>query len=351
MITKVIDENSISVNSEDADDLLNLRRIIRKDDKIIGDTTRVIKQEKDYSRPDKGERVKIRISLTVEKISLDEVLDRLRISGTIIESSNEAVPHGSHHSLIVKINDSIVISKKKWLPFEKKLLESSKNQMGFVLIAIDTGDCGIARLRGTHLDLIPNMYSGSSGKRYKTNFKIEKFFEQIQQILPNILRQEDKIIIFGPGETKKRFANYIQKSPNMSKYKTQIVEGIDSGGEDGIYTFTRSKTMKEIMSDSKIAKASSIIDEVMLLANKKSRKFTMGLEETIYANQLSAVESIVFSDKAIQQNDEQKIIDFLNDAEIKGTEIYSVDSSTDIGLRVSGLGGIISLLRYAVEPT
>ena len=350
MITKVIDENSISINSEDADDLLNLRRIIKKNDKIIGDTTRVIKQEKDYARPDKGERVKIRISLTVEKISLDEVLDRLRISGTILESNNEAVPHGSHHSLIVKINDSIVVAKKKWLPVEKKILESNKNQMGFVLIAIDTGDCGIARLRGTHLDLIPNMYSGSSGKRYKTNFKIEKFFEQIQQILPTILKQEDKIIIFGPGETKKRFANYIQRSPNINKYKTQIVEGIDSGGEDGIYTFTKSETMKEIMADSKIAKASSIIDEVMFLANKKSRKFTMGLDETIYANQLGAVESIVFSDKAIQENDEQKIIDFLNDAEIKGTKIYSVDSSTDIGLRVTGLGGIISLLRYAVEP-
>ena len=351
MITKNVDENSISVISEDSDDLLNLRRIIKKDDKIIGDTTRVLKQEKDYSRPDKGERIKIRIAITVEKISLDEVLDRLRISGKIIESSNEAVPHGSHHSMIFKINDDIVISKKKWLSGEKNLLESSKNQIGFVLIAIDTGDCGIARLKGTHLELIPNLYSGSSGKRYKTNFKIEKFFEQVQQALSTVLKKDDKIIIFGPGETKKRFSNFIQKSSTFSKFKIQVVEGIDSGGEDGIYTFTKSQTMKEIMSDSKIAKASSIIDKVMLLANKKSKKFTMGLDETIYANQLGAVESIVFSDKVIQENDEQKVIDFLNDVENNGAEIYSVDSSTDIGLRVTGLGGIVSLLRYAIESS
>jgi protein pelota len=64
---------------------------------------------------------------------------------------------------------------------------------------------------------------------------------------------------------------------------------------------------------------------------------------------MGAVESIVFSDKAIQENDEQGMMDFLNDAENKGVKIYSVDSSTDIGLRVSGLGGIVSLLRYAVE--
>ena len=348
MITKIIDENSISVKPEDSDDLLNLRRIIKEDDKVIGDTTRVLKQDKDYSRPDKGERIKIRIALIVEKISLDDVLDRLRIAGTISESSNESVPHGSHHSFILKINDGVTISKKKWLPIEKNLLESSNNQTGFVLVAIDTGDCGIAKLRGTHLEFIPNIYSGSSGKRYKTNFNIEKFFEQVQLAISTVLKEGDSIIIFGPGETKKRFANFIQKLQNTQKYKVQVVDGIDSGGEDGIYIFTKSQTTKEIMSDSKLAKASSIIDEIMLLANKKSRKFTMGFDETFNANQIGAVESLVFSDKAIQDN-EQKMIDFLNDVESKGVKIYSVDSSTDIGLRVTGLGGIVSLLRYAIE--
>jgi len=42
-------------------------------------------------------------------------------------------------------------------------------------------------------------------------------------------------------------------------------------------------------------------------------------------------------------------MDFLNDVEDKGVKIYSVDSSTDIGLRVTGLGGIVSLLRYSLE--
>ena len=345
MITKIIDENSISVMPEDSDDLLNLRRIIKENDKVIGDTTRVLKQDKDYSRPDKGERIKVRIALTVEKISLDDVLDRLRIGGTISESSNESVPHGSHHSFILKINDGITISKKRWTPIEKNLLVSSNSQVGFVLVAIDTGDCGIARLRGTHLEFIPNIYSGSGGKRYKTNFNIEKFFEQVQQAVSTVFKKGDSIVVFGPGETKKRFVNFIQKS---QKYKVQVVEGIDSGGEDGIYIFTKSQTMKEIMSDSKLAKVSSIIDEIMLLANKKSTKFTMGFDETFNANQIGAVESLVFSDKAIQDN-EQKMIDFLNDVESKGVKIYSVDSSTDIGLRVTGLGGIVSLLRYAIE--
>jgi len=35
--------------------------------------------------------------------------------------------------------------------------------------------------------------------------------------------------------------------------------------------------------------------------------------------------------------------------EAKGSVVYSVDGTTDAGLRVTGLGGIISILRFAVE--
>ena len=72
MITKILDENTISFIPEESDDLLILRRIIKKNNKIVGETTRVIKQDKDFSRPDKGERIKIRLAISVEKISLDK---------------------------------------------------------------------------------------------------------------------------------------------------------------------------------------------------------------------------------------------------------------------------------------
>ena len=119
MLTKIIDENSVSCMPEDSDDLLILRRVIRNGDKIVGETVRVIKQEKDFARPDKGERVKIRISLEVEKISLDNVLDRIRAGGTIKESNNESVPHGSHHSFIIKIDQPFNLVKKKWTSRKK----------------------------------------------------------------------------------------------------------------------------------------------------------------------------------------------------------------------------------------
>lgn len=349
MITKIIDDSIISFLVEEPDDLLTLRRIIKKEDKITSDTTRVIKQDKDYSRPDRGERIKIRISLEVEKIALDAVFDKLRIHGTIIESTNEAVSKGVHHSLLIRIGDSFNVVKKKWQPIELKLIKSKDESLGFVLVAIDKGDCGIGKLKGTHLELMQNMYSGSSGKQYKTNFNIQIFFENVSKALDTTLKENDEIVIFGPGETKRQFANFLAKTPIAKSHKIETVEGIDSGGEDGIYVFIKSKSMQQILGQSKLAKVSSILEEVMIRANNKSRKFTMGFEETKKANEFGAVESLVFSEKIIQTHDEDEVVEFLNNVESKGVKVYALDASTDIGLQVSGLGGILSLLRFAVD--
>ena len=147
MISKRLDENTVSFIAEETDDLLIIRRLLKKGDKIVGETTRVIKQEKEYSRPDKGERIKIRLAIEVEKISLDDVLDRIRASGTITESNNDAVPHGSHHSFILKMNEPFNLVKKRWASVEKKLAKKKQDGETFVLVAIDTGDCGIGKLK------------------------------------------------------------------------------------------------------------------------------------------------------------------------------------------------------------
>lgn len=349
MITKIIDDTTVSFLVEEPDDLLTLRRIIKREDRIISDTTRVIKQEKDFARPDRGERIKIRILLQVEKIALDAVFDKLRIHGTILETSNEAVSKGVHHSLLVNIGDSFNVIKKKWQPFELRLIKNRDENFGFVLVAIDRGDCGIGRLKGTHLQLMQNLYSGSSGKQYKTSFNIQMFFESVSNALQTILRENDQIILFGPSETKRQFANFLQKEPFAKKHKIELVDGIDSGGEDGIYTFIKSKAMRQILGQSKLAKVASILEQVMIKANTKSKKFTMGFEETKKANQFGAVETLVFSEKIIQTRDEEQVIELLNEAESKGVKVYALDSTTDIGLQVSGLGGMVSLLRFPVE--
>jgi protein pelota len=344
--------NAFFVIPEDADDLFTLRRIIEKDDHIIADTNRVIKQVKEYGRPDKGERVKVRVSVMVEQSELDAAVDRLRITGIITETDNEMVAKGTHHSLSIQPGDSITIDKgRRWQDVELKMLKRSGSNASFILVAIDTREAAVAKVSGTHVKVIPNIYSGQSGKRYQTknNPNIEVYFTDIAKTVSVIIGENDKVIVFGPGETRRRFFNVLVGRQEIPKERVQVVDGVDVAGEDGIFVFLRSPAMKEAMSASKLASVSSMLDRVMLMVNRGESKFAMGMHEVSQAAAMKAVESIVFSDSIFKTADEEQVVKLLNSIESYGAKTFAVDSSTDIGLRVSSLGGIVALLRYAVR--
>jgi protein pelota len=344
--------NAFFVIPEDADDLFALRRIIEKDEYIIADTSRVIKPVKEYGRPDKGERVKVRVSIRVEQSELDAAVDRLRITGVITETDNEMVTKGTHHSLSVQPGDSITIDKgRRWQQVELQMLKRSGGSASFILVAIDTQEAAVAKVSGTHVKVIPNIYSGQSGKRYQTknNPNIEVYFADITKTVSSIIGENDKVIVFGPGETRRRFFNALVAREEVLKERVQVVDGVDVAGEDGIFVFLRSPAMKEAMSASKLASVSSLLDRVMLMVNRGEAKFAMGMQEVSQAGAMKAVEAVVVSDSIFKTADEEQVVRLLNSVESHGAKTYAVDSSTDIGLRVSSLGGIVALLRYAVR--
>ena len=336
---------------EDADDLFTLRRIIEKGDRIISDSTRLVKQVKEYGRPDKGERVKVRIAIKVEQSKLDSAVDRLRISGIITDIDNEMVPKGTHHSLSIHAGDMTTIDKgRRWRDVEIRMLKRSASISNFILVAIDTQEAAVAKVSGTHVKVIPNIYSGQSGKRYQTkNPNIETYFVDIAKTVSSIICENDKVIIFGPGESRRRFFNILVSRQYVLKDRVQIVEGIDVAGEDGIFVFLRSSAMKQIMSTSKLTEVSSMLDTVMLMVNRGETRFAIGMNEVTNAAALKAIEAAVFSDSIFKTANEEEIVKLLNLIESYGAKIFAVDSSTDIGLRVSSLGGIVALLRYAIH--
>ncbi len=346
-------ESRLTIIPEEPDDLFKLRRVVEKEDNIIADTSRVIKQDKEFARPDKGERVKVRINLKVEKISFDNTIDRLKVSGIIIASNNDNIPRGLYHSIGIKINDVIILEKEKWNPDYIKLISSSSDSK-YLFISMDSEVTSIALLNGTNLKPSPNIYSGKSGKRYsnqKNDTIMKTYFENIKNSLETYNEEDEaKIIIFGPGETKRKFINFLKEKREPQEKNITIIEGIETSGEDGFYTFLRSDTMKEILSNSKIATVSTILDNIMSQINKGEKKYAIGINEIKYADSLNAIDMLVYSDKVFLEIKEDEFIKMLNDIESKkNVRTFATDSSTDIGLRISALGGIIALLRFQVN--
>lgn len=364
VISRAVDDRAYTVQPEEADDLLAIRRVLEAGDLVSGVTSRVVKREREYARPDRGERVTMRLTVQVESAALDSVLDRLRVRGTITASTHESAQRGSHHSIIVQPGETVSIAKARWSAVHKRLVSGgggagagggAAGSRGFVLVAVDSAECGVARLKGTRLNAASPVRSGAGGKRYGGGGAIPtRYFEDIAAAVGSLAQKGDAIVVFGPGEAKRRTANRLQGGgPGVGERgavpPVTVVDGGDTGGMDGIYAFTRSAAMRRVIGGGKLAVVYGIVEEVMRMAGARSRRFAMGYAEADRASRLGAVESLVFSERLLHDAGEQAAVDLLNRVDGGGGAVYGADSSTDAGMQVAGLGGVVCVLRYAVE--
>ena len=344
MISRHTGADAVAATPQDADDILSLRRVMEPGDTIFGRTTWVVKREKEYARPDRGERVHVTMGISADRISLDHALDTIRVTGTVMHSDHEAVPHGGRHSIMVEIGDTVTIQKGRWTRAQRRILRN-RTHAGFVLAAIDRNECGLARLYGTHVAQYPPVRSGWGGKRYAVPYNVQSYMDAAARAVLDIQAKGDHIVVFGPGTTKNRLANHLESHGR----RPRIADGVDSGGDDGIRLFVRSDILRRAVSESHLAEAVHAIEEVMAMAGRGGRRYAMGYAETAAALKAAAVDKMVYSEGLFGYNAEEDVIRLLNDAESSGVAMYGVDSSTDTGLRVTKLGGVVAVLRYALH--
>lgn len=336
------------VQPEDLQDLWTLRRIISPGDEISGETTRVIKQKGEFTRPDKGERISVRVSLEAEAVKLDGTLERLRITGKILDVSEEFLSRGEHHSMNVSIGRPLVIKKKDWQDFEAKLIhDSSKPSERLVLVAIDTREAGVGVLSGTHLKILPQINSGISGKMYETQSSLSMYLSEVRDAISAMHKEGNRIVIFGPGQTKNALANLLSKDSKLAS-QIRTIEGLDVAGEDGLFVSLKSEPLRRVISDAIIATVQAVLDEAMKRIARNDDRVAMSLAGTLDAAKAGVVEACLASSKLFEKGVESSIVELLNSIEKFGGKTYLVDSSTDVGNQVDVMGGVLALLRYAI---
>ncbi len=343
-----------TLTPEQPDDLWALRRIISSGDLVAGETSRVFKETSEYARPEK-ERIKVTVTLEVESITLDSTLSRLRISGKIVDVSSDLISKGSFHSLSVSEGRRISIRKSKgFSAVEQNLIQSSSVPGdSFSIIALDRREAGLGVIKGTHLQILPTIESGISGKMYQESKRVSSsagYFEKIVDALVSVNPEGSKrVYILGPSTTKNALANYISQNRSKEFAEARALEGSDVTGEDGVYTALRTPALQEALGESRIAKVSKIMHEVMRRISLGDQRVSLAFTDTLTAAQKGAVESLLVSDKifSLPGVEEDSVVLLLNTVEEYRGETFLLDSSTDLGAQVNSLGGVVGLLRFA----
>ncbi|MBI5681363.1 MAG: mRNA surveillance protein pelota [Methanobacterium sp.] len=341
----------IELVPETLDDLWHLSHIIETGDLISSRTTRRIQDSTgERLRSDRGIKKTFFMGILVESINFHKYTGKLRATGIIEHGPEDLVPLGSHHTLDLKLNYSIKITKEKWSRWAikrvKNAVDSSKKPSAIIVaIEDDVADLGIIKQYG--IDYYGPIIGGISGKRIiqKDRGKnIANFFDEVAKALSGF-KDIQGIVIAGPGFTKGEFYNFLGgKYPELAKISG--VESTGTGGRVGIQEVLRKGTIEEMAAENRIAQEMRFINKVLEEIGKSSNLVTYGKKEVMDASNAGAAEMLLVLDEMVREDDVEGI---MNLVENTGGKVMVISSEHEGGKQLKSLGGIAALLRYGLK--
>src|SRR2546428_9036859 len=132
----------IKVRVENADDLWHLHNLVLPGDLVRASTYRREEAKTDKVRPERGEKVRVTLTIRVESVEFQAFSDRLRITGVIVEGPQDL---GRHHTLNVAVEDVLSVIKT-WQTHELRRIEEAAAAAQKPLVAFLSLDDEEARL-------------------------------------------------------------------------------------------------------------------------------------------------------------------------------------------------------------
>ncbi|WP_406660764.1 mRNA surveillance protein pelota [Methanolobus sp. ZRKC3] len=334
-------DGEISLVAETLDDLWHLKYIIEKGDLIFAVTKRKAEAASDKIRPEKVEKKTVRLGIRVDDMEFHKFSNRLRVGGVI----EQGMDVGHHHTLNVEEN-SVLSINKTWKKDQLERIdeaEASSKRPKVVIVAVEEGDADIGLVRHYGIELYSHI-SQSSGKRSEGSLR-EHFFQEILDQLVYAASESEAIVVAGPGFTKDDFMKQFRsKEPEFAS--RAVVEDTASIGMSGFQEVLRRGAVDRIMEESRIARESRLMDE-LLKEISTDGKVAYGLEEVKTALDYGSIDTLLVADEMLRIEREKGSIDsFLQAVEHSQGKIVVFSTLFEPGYKLLALGGIAALLRF-----
>lgn len=351
---KIINEDEkegiVEVVPETLDDLWHLSHVIQIGDNASSKTTRRIQDNTgDKIRSDRGIKKTFYLGLDIESISFHLFTGKLRLTGVITRGPEDLIPLGSHHTLEVKLNVPLKITKPRWSKWAIKRLNqaieaSRKLSAIIVVLEDDTATLGLMRQFG--IEYYGPIKGNVSGKRILDKNRQKNITQFYEKVIESIAKFDSiqNIVIAGPGFVKNDFHDYL-KDNHKDLAKISVVDSTGAGGRNGINEVLKKGTVEKLTSENRVAQEMGAVNNLLENIGKNSSKITYGIKETKNAINLGAVSQLLILDTKIASEDMDEAMDMVEN--MKG-EVMVISSEHDGGKQLESLGGMAAILRYKI---
>jgi protein pelota len=355
---KIVEQNLhqgfVKVVPDTQDDLWHLYNIIYKGDEVYAYTSRAIKSDTESSRPKSAERFSAFMGVTVENVSWDKFLGKLRVHGLICHAP-DIVPTGAHHTLSIALNQPVTIVKKEW---PKHLLDrikrANETEKPILIISIDDEGFAVAETKqyGVEIKVEERMKLPGKNEADKRVEATKGYFKRAAASVNQLWQQNhNPIVIVGAGFVKNDFAKYMSEEAREMAKAVADIKSVNNGGTSGIYEALRSGVLLKAANQLRIVEETGVVEEVMKRLGKGEGTVVYGLDAVENAVNMGAVERLVVADVTLRDSPDElrlKIETLMHDVEKRNAQITVVSSEHEAGAKLLSLGGIVGLLRFPI---
>jgi protein pelota len=354
IVEKNLQQGFIKVVPDTPDDLWHLYNVIYKGDEVYAYTSRAIKSDSEASRPKSAERVSAFMGVTVETVSWDKFLGKLRVHGLICHAP-DIIPTGAHHTLALGLNQQFTIVKKQW---PKHLLDrltmASETEKPLLIISIDDEGFAIAETKqyGVEMKVEERVRLPGKNEADKRVEGTKAYFRKAVNSLNQLWTQNhNPIVIIGAGFVKNDFARYVAEEAKDLNKSVADIKSVNNGGTAGIYEALRSGVLLKTTNQLRVVEETQVIEEVMKRLGKGERTITYGLTGIEEAVQNGAVEKLIVADTALRDAEEEqrlKLETLMRDVERQNAKVTVISTEHEAGSKLLALGGLAALLRFPI---
>ena len=332
----------IKLRVENADDLWHLHNLVLPGDLVRASTYRREEVKTDKVRPERGEKVRVTLTIRVESVEFQAFSDRLRITGVIVEGPQDL---GRHHTLNVAVDDVLSVIKK-WQAHELRRIEEAvaaaqKPQVTF--LSLDDEEALLAHLRQYGVRELATIRAPGHGKMFPSGDARSVYFDEILTKL-RVTEIGEALVLVGPGFTRDAFLEYLKaREPTLaSKVHTH---GTAQSGMQGIQEALKAGVGAKVFGDSRVGYETRLV-ETLLESIATNRPCAYGPAEVAEAVEAGAVETLLVSDAVVRN---PGIEDLMRSAESARGAVVLVSRHHEAGQKLEALGGIAALLRFPIK--
>ena len=105
VLEKKLKKGIVKLVPESLDDLWHLYNLVFAGDVVYARTTREVKLDREFGRPQKGKRISLVLGVRVRDVVWDRALNRLRVHGRLLDAPDDVAGRGSFHTLNIGLGD------------------------------------------------------------------------------------------------------------------------------------------------------------------------------------------------------------------------------------------------------